>query len=55
MNRPVTTLFMLLSVDGKISTGATDDMDMDRDHPAFHVKEENRISFFRKSCLWQPR
>ena len=25
-NRPVTTLFMLMSVDGKISTGATDDI-----------------------------
>ena len=29
MNRPVTTLFMLMSVDGKISTGATDDLDVD--------------------------
>lgn len=26
MNRPVTTLFMLMSVDGKISTGAADDL-----------------------------
>ncbi len=25
MERPVTTLFMLMSVDGKISTGAVDD------------------------------
>ena len=33
MNRPVTTLFMLMSVDGKISTGATDDLDVDRDFP----------------------
>lgn len=33
MNRPVTTLFMLMSVDGKISTGATDDLDFDRDLP----------------------
>ena len=31
MNRPVTTLFMLMSVDGKISTGATDDLDVDKD------------------------
>ena len=30
-NRSVTTLFMLMSVDGKISTGATDDMDVDWD------------------------
>ena len=33
MNRPVTTLFMLMSVDGKISTGSTDEMDVDRDFP----------------------
>ncbi len=31
MNRPITTLFMLMSVDGKISTGATDDLDVDND------------------------
>ena len=32
-NRPITTLFLLTSVDGKISTGATDEMDVDRDFP----------------------
>lgn len=31
--RPVTTLFMLSSVDGKISTGAADELDFDRDFP----------------------
>lgn len=31
MKRPVTTLFMLMSVDGKISTGATDELDFDKD------------------------
>ena len=31
MDRPVTTLYMLMSVDGKISTGATDDLDVDKD------------------------
>ncbi len=31
MERPETTLFMLMSVDGKISTGDTDEMDFDRD------------------------
>jgi 2,5-diamino-6-(ribosylamino)-4(3H)-pyrimidinone 5'-phosphate reductase len=30
---PITTLFMLMSVDGKISTGATDDRDFDKDLP----------------------
>lgn len=33
MNRPITTLFMLTSVDGKISTGASDELDVDRDFP----------------------
>lgn len=31
MDRPITTLFMLSSVDGKISTGATDELDVDKD------------------------
>ena len=31
MNRPITTLFMLSSLDGKISTGDTDNMDTDSD------------------------
>lgn len=33
MDRPSTTLFMLMSVDGKISTGATDALDVDKDFP----------------------
>ena len=33
MDRPITTLFMLMSVDGKISTGSTDERDVDRDFP----------------------
>ena len=32
-NRPTTTLFMLMSVDGKISTGNVDDRDVDKDFP----------------------
>ena len=31
MKRPITTLFMLESLDGKISTGSTDNLDVDRD------------------------
>ena len=30
-NRPITTLFMLVSVDGKVSTGSIDDRDFDKD------------------------
>ena len=33
MEKPVTTLFMLMSVDGKISTGKIDDRDVDKDFP----------------------
>ena len=33
MRRPITTLFLLTSVDGKISTGASDELDFDRDLP----------------------
>ena len=33
MNRPVTTLFLLMSMDGKISTGDTDTWDVDKDIP----------------------
>ena len=31
MNRPITTLFMLESLDGKISTGNNDNFDVDKD------------------------
>lgn len=33
MDRPVTTLFMLMSADGKISPGASDALDVDKDFP----------------------
>lgn len=33
MDRPFTTLFMLMSADGKISCGSTDALDFDRDLP----------------------
>ena len=33
MDRPITTLFMLMSVDGKISPGVTDNLDFDKDFP----------------------
>jgi len=40
MRKPVTTLFMLMSVDGKISTGNIDARDVDKDFPKiFGIKE----------------
>lgn len=32
--RPIVTLFMLMSVDGKVTTGANDSLDFDRDLPS---------------------
>lgn len=40
MKRPQTTLFMLVSVDGKISTGSNDERDFDKDlHKTDGIKE----------------
>lgn len=33
MDRAITTLYMLMSADGKISTGSNDELDVDRDFP----------------------
>ena len=44
MNRPITTLFMLMSVDGKISTGSTDALDVDQDFP--HIEGSQYRLFF---------
>ena len=33
MRRPITTLFLLQSLDGKISTGPSDKFDVDKDIP----------------------
>lgn len=55
MNRPVTTLFMLMSVDGKISTGATDDLDVDRDFPQIPGVSEGLHQYYeieQTTDLW---
>jgi 2,5-diamino-6-(ribosylamino)-4(3H)-pyrimidinone 5'-phosphate reductase len=33
MEKPITTLFMLMPADGKISTGKIEDRDVDKDFP----------------------
>ena len=48
MDRPITTLFMLMSVDGKISTGATDDLDVDKDFPKIMGVQEGLHQYCRK-------
>ena len=55
MNRPVTTLFMLMSVDGKISTGASDELDVDRDFPGIPGLREGLHQYYeieQTTDLW---
>ena len=53
--RPVTTLFMLMSVDGKISTGASDALDVDRDFPGIAGLREGLHQYYeieQTTDLW---
>lgn len=55
MDRPVTTLFMLMSVDGKISTGASDGFDMDKDLPHIPGVSEGLHQYYeteQQTDLW---
>ena len=55
MNRPVTTLFMLMSVDGKISTGASDHLDVDKDFPKIAGVKEGLHQYYeieQTTDLW---
>lgn len=46
MNRPRTTLFMISSLDGKISTGKTDTMDIDKDFPKIKGIKEGLYQYY---------
>ena len=55
MNRPITTLFLLTSVDGKISTGSTDNMDVDKDFPKIDGVKEGLYQYYeieQTTDLW---
>lgn len=55
MNRPITTLFMLMSVDGKISTGASDELDVDQDFPCIQGVKEGLHQYYeleQMTDLW---
>lgn len=55
MDRPTTTLFMLMSVDGKISTGVTDSLDFDRDLPQVPGVAEGLHQYYeleQQTDLW---
>ena len=46
MDRPTTTLFMISSLDGKISTGNTDAMDVDKDYPLIPGVKEGLYQYY---------
>lgn len=46
MNRPVTTLFMLESLDGKISSGNNDSLDADKDFPKIDGVKEGLHQYY---------
>ena len=55
MKRPFTTLFMLMSVDGKISTGAIDKLDVDKDFPKISGLKEGLSQYYeieQTTDLW---
>lgn len=55
MNKPITTLFMLMSVDGKISTGSTDELDFDKDFPTIKGVKEGLYQYYdieQTTDLW---
>lgn len=55
MERPITTLFMLMSIDGKISTGSTDDLDFDKDLPHIPGVKEGLQQYYdieQTTDLW---
>ena len=55
MERPVTTLFMLMSADGKISTGSSDELDVDRDFPEIPGVKEGLHQYYeieQTTDLW---
>ena len=45
-NRPKTILFMLMSLDGKISTGDCDALDMDQDFPNIKGVREGLYQYY---------
>ena len=53
--RSITTLFMLMSVDGKISPGASDDLDVDKDFPNITGLKEGLPQYYeieQTTDLW---
>lgn len=54
-NRPITTLFMLISVDGKITSGNSDQLDADKDWQTIEGVQEGLHQYFeieQTTDLW---
>lgn len=54
-NRPITTLFMIISVDGKISTGNSDHLDVDKDFPLIDGVKQGLHQYYeleQQTDLW---
>lgn len=54
-NRPIVTLFMLMSVDGKISPGASDELDYDKNFPGIPGLREGLQQYYdieQTTDLW---
>lgn len=52
---PITTLFMIMSVDGKISTGSTDELDVDKDFKLIEGVKEGLHQYYeleQTTDLW---
>lgn len=47
MNRPIITLFMLESLDGKINTGNSDTLDLDKDLPKIDGVKEGLHQYYK--------
>lgn len=47
MSKPITTLFMLMSVDGKISLGDNDKLDIDKDFPKIKGVKEGLAQYYQ--------
>lgn len=55
MKRPITTLFLLSSLDGKISTGSVDELDVDKDLPKIAGVREGLYQYYdieQTTDLW---
>lgn len=55
IDKPITTLYMLMSVDGKISTGANDELDVDKDFPTIGGLKEGLHQYYeieQTTDLW---